>query len=243
MPSTEAVTVSARTGIWPDEDWSADPIAARNGVAAAPVATSVERLRPGIGVDRDAELLAISRCRPRDQRRQAAQPVSRELRRAAVGIEQRHVAARSRIRCRTGRRPQSQCRSHMARASAARIRLGLVGSQQEIVPVGVRFYDSMTGRSGVRGSCIASYSCGPTRDWQLASRNLKRVEHVGETSREPKVGSSDVKPKSSAASARQPPIVYRAPRRPTLRDSVPGGGSPARVLHTAVDLAHDFRRA
>ena len=115
---------------------------------------------PASGVDRHGRP-GGRRCVAGDERGQAAQAVARQLRRAAVGVQQPHRrAASDAARRGSGRRRRCPWwRWHSARASAGRSSPAVrAGDEQEVVAVGV----------GLRRRAAA------------ASGNREGVEHVGE---------------------------------------------------------------
>src|SRR6266508_3488851 len=82
------------------------------------------------------------------------------------------------------------------------------GDEQEVVAVCVGLADTQRRHHGTR-------------------KALKTYVKPAAT---PKDGSCDVRPNSSAASARSVPTVYRPPNRTMLWESVPGGGAVSRML-------------
>src|SRR5262249_11789334 len=86
-------------------------------------------------------------------------------------------------------------------------RHAILGSEQEIVAVGVRL----------------AY-----REWHQGTRNALNT-YVAPTVN-PKLRSPDVRPTVMPASSRNRLYVYRAPNRKTLRDSVPTGATPLRTF-------------
>ena len=193
------------------------------GVALPVTRQQLERLHAGVGVNRHAshpvEILVA-----RDERRQTSQPVARQLRRS--------------------------CHPHSAAASWRHDRAGVYRMQ----PVGADPVVAMAHGARERGQIatglVAASAAGnrcrrraPSRRERTTSRNLKRVEHVGEPGGEAEARVAATSGRTASRHRPASPRSCSGRRRERCRATrCRAAGRRSRVSDAAVDLADDLGR-